>query len=314
MAKKKAAKYLWVEKFRPVSVKDAVLPNKFKKFFNDVVAQEEIPNLLLYSSTPGSGKTSIAKALCNEINADSIYINVSSESGIDTLRSTIQQFASTKSFNKRPKVVILDEADGASHQLQAGLRGFIEEFHSYCRFILTCNYVSKIIPALREGRIMEFDFNIKDIATSNEMKPKMAKRLAMIAKFEGIEADEKVLQKLVITHYPNMRKMISTMQKASMMFGSIDESLFNSMNVDSELYDHILNKRFTKAREFIIKSSYNMDELYPALYREFVPLLNDKNVQAQLILILADYQSKHATAIDGELNISACILEMIGAI
>lgn len=310
---KKAAKYLWVEKFRPASVGDAVLPNKFKKFFTEIAAREEIPNLLLYSSTPGSGKTSIAKALCEDIDADSIYINVSSESGIDTLRSTIQQFASTKSFNKRPKVVILDEADGASHQLQAGLRAFIEEFHNHCRFILTCNYVSKIIPALREGRIMEFDFNVKDVSTAKELKPKMVKRLSMISKFENFEADQQVLTNLVEQNYPNMRKMISTMQKAVMMYGCVDDNIFKTMTVSNDLFDFIMNKQFTKAREHIIKSAYDMDELFPILYREFVPML-DKSLQAEVILILADYQAKHSVAIDSELNISACILEIIGAI
>jgi len=187
MSKKKAAKYLWVEKFRPESIKEMILPLKFKRFFNKVVKDGQLPNLLLASSTPGSGKTTLAKALCTEIDADFIYINISSESGIDTLRTTIREFASTKSFNRRPKVVILDEMDGASAQLQAGLRGFIEEFHSHCRFVMTCNYVSKIIQPLREGRIMEFDFNISDAKTAAEIKPKQVKRLQQICKFEGIE-------------------------------------------------------------------------------------------------------------------------------
>lgn len=312
MSKKKAAKYLWVEKFRPESVDEAVLPMKFKRFFKSIVSQGEIPNLLLYSSTPGAGKTTIAKALCNEIDADYIYINISSESGIDTLRSTIREFASTKSFNKRPKVVIMDEADGATPQLQAGLRAFIEEFHSHCRFILTCNYISKIIQPLREGRVQEFDFNMSDSKTASELKPKIAKRLQQICKFENLPAEESAITKLVEMNYPNMRKMISTLQKSSQMFGSFDDQIFNSTKVDTELYDLILNKKFTAAREFVIKSSYNIDELYPNLYREFVPLIESKGTQAKVILILAEYQHMHSTAIDAELNLAACLLEIIG--
>jgi replication-associated recombination protein RarA len=312
MAKKKAAKYLWPEKFRPESIDEAILPTKFKRFFKKQVKGGQIPNLLLYSSTPGSGKTSIAKALCNEIDADSIYINISSESGIDTLRSTIKDFASTKSFNKRPKVVIMDEADGATPQLQAGLRAFIEEFHSHCRFILTCNYISKIIPPLREGRVMEFDFNMTDTKTANEMKPKQVKRLEQILQFEKVEYKVEALERLVDESYPNMRKMISAVQKASDMYGIVDDSIFTTMGVDSKLYDLILAKKYTAAREHIIQSSYNIDELYPAFFRELVPRIPNKGVQAQSILILAQYQHMHAVAIDPELNISACMLEIIG--
>tara|TARA_R110001606_G_scaffold134259_3_gene270624 strand:- start:924 stop:1868 length:945 start_codon:yes stop_codon:yes gene_type:complete len=314
MTKKKSTDFLWVEKYRPQQVKHVVLPKHFKTFFNKVISGGEIPNLLLYSSTPGAGKTTIAKAICNDIGADSIYINISSESGIDTLRSTIQQFASTKSFNQAPKVVIMDEADGASPQLQAGLRAFIEEFHSHCRFILTCNYISKIIEPLREGRIMEFDFNMntpKDVA---ELKPKMCKHLVNVCKAEEIEADPKILSQLVESAYPNMRKMIATLQKASTMYGIIDNNTITLSKVDTKLYDLILGRKFTEAIKLIIESKYDMAELYPAFYRDLVPRVDDKGKQAQIILILADYQHRHATAIDPEITLAACLLEIIGVI
>lgn len=314
MTKKKASKFIWFEKFRPESVKDAVLPLKFQRFFNNIVKTGEIPNLLLYSSTPGSGKTTIAKALCTDVDADYIYINISSESGIDTLRSTIMDFASTKSFNKKPKVVIMDEADGASPTLQKALRGFIEEFHSHCRFILTCNYITKIIPALREGRLMEFDFNMNDSKSVEQVKPKQVKRLEMICKFENIDYKINVLEKLVDESYPNMRRMISVIQKAASMYGTIDEQIFSNMGISTELYNLILNKKFTAARKFIIEASYNYDELFPSLYREMVTMIDDKQKQAEIILLLAEYQHKHSTAIDPELNFSACMLEIIGCL
>lgn len=312
--KKKSKDFLWVEKYRPQTVKHVVLPKRFKAFFNKVISGGEIPNLLLYSSTPGAGKTTIAKAICNDIGADSIYINISSESGIDTLRSTIQQFASTKSFNQAPKVVIMDEADGATPQLQAGLRAFIEEFHTHCRFILTCNYISKIIEPLREGRIMEFDFNMntpKDVA---ELKPKMVHHLTQVCGVEKVEANPAVLEQLVEHTYPNMRKMIATLQKASTMYGVIDNNAINLSVVDTKLYELILGRKFTAALKMIVEAKYDMSELYPAFYRGLVPMVDDKGKQAQIILIIADYQHRHATAIDPEITLAACLLEIIGVI
>ncbi len=314
MAKKKSNNFLFVEKYRPKSVKHVVLPKRFKTFFSKIIKGGEIPNLLLYSSTPGSGKTTIAKAICNDIGADSIYINISSESGIDTLRSTIQQFASTKSFNQAPKVVIMDEADGASPQLQAGLRAFIEEFHSHCRFILTCNYISKIIEPLREGRIMEFDFNMNSPKDVAELKPKMCKHLEQVCKVEKLEADTDVLKELVDSAYPNMRKMIATIQKAGTMYGVIDNNAITLSKVNTALYDLIINKKFTEARKTIIEAKYDFAELYPAFYKHLVPMVDDKGKQAQMILILADYQHRHATAIDPEITLAACLLEIIGVI
>jgi len=313
MSKKELAQFLWAEKYRPQSVKDMVLPDKFKKFFESCVAKKQIPNLLLYSTSPGSGKTSVAKAICEDLHADYIYINVSEDSGIDTLRSTIRNFASTKSAFGGTKIVILDEFDFGGPNLQAGLRGACEEFHKQCRFIITCNYISKIIPALRQGRFMEFDFSMTDKETTKEMIPKHLKRFTSILKFEGIEYDENVLKEIVEKNYPNMRKTVAHLQQCAAMYGSIDANASRNNKISSELYNFILNGKFTDARKFIIESSYDPDELYPALYREMVPML-DKKYQAQVIITLAQYQNMSANAIDKELNLAACILEIIGIV
>jgi DNA polymerase III delta prime subunit len=310
---KSKSQYLWVEAFRPQTINDMILPNEFKLFFKNVVESGEIPNLLLESSTPGSGKTSIAKAICAELNADYIYINISSEGGIDTLRTQIKQFASTKSFTRKPKIVIMDEADGATPALQKALRGFIEEFHSACRFILTCNYVSQIIPALREGRMMEFNFNMKDTQYVEEMKPKIKKRLEQILKFKSVEFDSEVVNGLVDANYPNMRKMICLLQKASAVNGKIDSRILKMIDVDDELFDLILAKKLTKARAFVSANSYSYSDLYGKMFERLVPQL-PKAVQAQAILYIAEYEYRTAFSTQHDLQFAACILEIMGLI
>ena len=313
MAQKSKSQFLWVEAFRPQRIDDAILPNEFKTFFKGIVESGEIPNLLLESSTPGSGKTSVAKAICAELNADYIYINISSDGGIDTLRNTIKQFASTKSFTRKPKIVIMDEADGASPTLQKALRGFIEEFHSACRFILTCNYVSQIIPALREGRMMEFNFNMKDSRYVDEIKPKIKKRLIQILKFKNVEYDDDVITSLVDSHYPNMRKMICLLQKAASLNGKIDSRISKMGDVDDALFDLILAKKLTEARAFVTSHSYNYADLYGKMFEQLVPQL-PKPVQGQAILYIAEYEHRTAFSTSPDLQFAACLLELMSLI
>ena len=306
--------YLWVEKYRPEHIKDIVLPDKFMNFFSGIVEKGEIPNMLLSSTVPGSGKTTIAKAIVKDLDADYLYINISSESGIDTLRSTIANFAQTKSVTMRPKITILDEFDGASAQLQAGLRAAIEEYHKHCRFIITCNYLSKIITPLREGRVMQFDFNMTDMKTRDEMIPKVVKRLEGILNNEKVEYDKEAIKKLVEKDYPSVRKMISTLQKYSSMYGHIGPEIISSTVVDDELFNLVKAKKFTQAREMIIKNNYDIGELYPIFNHEFVPTLDGMEKKCPVILALAKYQAQHPYAIDPELNFAACLLEIIQAI
>lgn len=313
MAQKSKSHFLWVEQFRPQRIDDAILPNEFKTFFKNVVSDGEVPNLLLESSTPGSGKTSIAKAICAELNADYIYINISSEGGIDTLRNTIKQFASTKSFTRRPKIVIMDEADGASPALQKALRGFIEEFHSSCRFILTCNYVSQIIPALREGRMMEFNFNMKDERFVSEMKPKIKKRLIQILKFKNVEYEEDAIDSLIDKQYPNMRKMISILQKSSTLHGKIDSRVSKISEIDDEIFDLILAKKLTEARAYASSHSYSYTDLYSKMLEHLVPQL-PKAVQGQAILYIAEYEYRTAFSTAHDLQFAACLLEIMSLI
>lgn len=310
---KKLASTIWTEKFRPQKINDMLLPPDFTKFFKTCIESGEIPNLLLESSTPGSGKTSIAKAICTELNADYLYLNISVENSIDTLRTLIKQFASNKSFNKKPKIVIMDEFDFATPNLQGGLRAFIEQFHSTCRFILTCNYVAKIIPALREGRMMEFNFNMQDIKYVTDMKPKIVKRLSSILDFEKVEYDNTAINNLVDAHFPNIRKMISLLQKCFKLNGRIDDDIFKLSEVDNELYDLILAKKFTDARAYVVQHSYSYIDLYSKLLTNLVPLL-PKEVRGQNIITIAEYEYRTAFSSDPSLQFAACLIEIISTL
>jgi len=303
---------LWVESYRPKTVKDMVLPNVYKKTFANMVKEKKIPNLLLYSSSPGVGKTTLAKALCNELDADYKYINVSSQSGIDTLRSTITKFASTKSFSGGQKVVIMDEFDGASKQLQQGLRAAIEEFHKVCRFIFTCNFITQIINPLR-SRCQEYDMNFTDKSIVSEMQPMIKNRIDGILKHKKIEADDEAVNKLITTRYPDIRKVIQLCQQYSEMNGNIDMDILNFEKVDEEFYEFVMSKKFNKARRYLIERNYDYTEMFTNLYKEFVPRL-EGHLQPQIIIILAEYQYKHSFAVDPELNFAACMLEIMNTI
>jgi DNA polymerase III delta prime subunit len=307
--KKKYNSFLWTEKFRPQKVKDIILPNSYKKTFSKYVEDKQIPNILLYSSTPGSGKTTTAKAICEDIGAQYIYINASSESGIDTLRDRITKFASTKSFDGSPKIVIMDEIDGAGKNLQQGLRGAMEEFHKVCRFIFTCNYVSQIIQPLR-SRCQEFDMNMTDGKFVQEQKPKIINHIKKILAFEKIEAQESTIVKLVDVHYPDIRKIIQLSQQYSAINGCIDENIFNYEKIDNEFYQMILEKKVMKARKYLIEKSYNYDEMFTALFKEFVPML-PQQVQPPAIVLINDYQFKNSMVIDKEINFCALMIELM---
>ncbi len=309
---KKFSKYLWIERYRPQTVKDTLLPTGMKNFFTTILKEKEFPNLLFYSSSPGVGKTTVAKALCREAGMDYKYINTSSESGIDTLRTTIQKFASAKSLIGGNKVVILDEFDFASPNLQAGLRAAMEEFHQSCRFILTANYITKIIEPLK-SRCQIIDFNMTEKKICKEMEPKITKRLSNILKHEKIEFKLETIEKLVNTYYPDIRKMIGLLQQYSKTYGLIDSNIFDYERIDDEFYEYLLTGKLTKAREYLIQKNYNYQELFRNLFDNFIPKL-PKEKKAEGILLISEYMHRHAFAIDPEINGTALLLELIGII
>ena len=305
--------FLWVEKYRPKKIRDCILPEDTKKTFSEFLKQKEIPNLLL-SGTAGTGKTTVARALCEELGVDYIIINGSDEGRqIDTLRNKIKNFASTVSLTESSahKVVIVDEADYMNaDSVQPALRNFIETFHSNCRFIFTCNYKSKILPALH-SRCTVIDFAIK-----NGQKVKTAqallKRLGKILEEEKIKYDNKVLAELIQKHYPDFRRVINELQRYSVR-GEIDSGILFSLSEANtkELVKILKEKRFNDMRKWVIN---NLDKEPSSLFSTIYNLLYtnlEGNSVPQAVLVIAGYQYKSAFVADQEINMVACLTEIM---
>jgi DNA polymerase III delta prime subunit len=305
--------FLWVEQYRPKTIDDCILPDSLKNLFSSFIKKGELSNML-FSGTPGIGKTTVAKALCEEMNCDWIMINGSEEGGIDVLRNKIKNFASTVSLSGGKKVVILDEADYLNPQsTQPALRGFVEEFHKNCRFILTCNFKNRIIEPLHSRfSNIEFKVNPKD-------KPKLASRLferaVYILKEQNIDYEDKVLVELITKHFPDFRKLINELQRYSVS-GAIDAGIL--VNVSDEnlktLVTHLKNKEFSDMRKWVVNNLDNdpvkiFRKIYDTLYTNLEP-----STIPHAVLIIADYQYKSAFVADQEINLVACLTELMSQV
>jgi len=305
--------FLWVEKYRPKKIQDCILSEDLKQTFIEFVKKKEIPNLLL-SGTQGTGKTTVARALCEELGVDYIIINGSDEGRqIDTLRNKIKNFASTISLTKEAnhKVVIIDEADYMNAEsVQPALRNFIETFFNNCRFIFTCNYKNKIIPALH-SRCTVIDFKIvngQKVKTANQFLI----RLSNILKEENIEFDKKVLAELIQKHYPDFRRTINELQRYSVR-GKIDSGiLFNLSEANSkELMKCLKDKNFNDMRKWVVQNiDKDGSKLFTEIYDNLYTVLESKSIP-QAILIIAGYQYKAAFVADQEINMVACLTEIM---
>lgn len=303
--------FLWVEKYRPLTLEDCILPADQKHIFQEMLSKGEIQNMLLCGGA-GMGKTTIARALCEELETDYIIINGSEESGIDVLRTKIKQFASTVSFSGKPKVVILDEADYLNpNSTQPALRAFIEEFSSNCRFILTCNFKNRIIPPLH-SRTAVIEFKLP-----KSEKPKIAsaffKRVMEIMAIENIESDGKVIAKVIEKHFPDYRRVLNELQRYSAS-GKIDEGIFVSLNETNmqELISSLKDGDWKKMRTWVVN---NIDNDPQTIFRKLYDTLTDHVTQVpQLVLLLADYQYKAAFCADQEINLVACLTEIMAAV
>ena len=305
--------FLWVEKYRPKTIDECVLPSSIKENFQKVLIQGELQNMML-TGTAGTGKTTAAKALCNELGLDYLLINGSEESGIDTLRNKIKQFASTVSLQGGYKVVILDEADYLNPQsTQPALRGFIEEFSANCRFILTCNFKNRIIEPLH-SRCTTIEFNIPK-KEAERLASVMMARLMLILDDEGIKYEHPVLAELIMKHMPDWRKVINELQRYSVS-GVIDSGILVQLSDVSmtNLVSFLKEKNFKQMRKWVAD---NMDSEPVAIYRKLYDNMNEY-VEAQsipqLVLILADYQYKNAFVADHELNTVACLTEVMAGV
>ena len=302
--------FLWVEKYRPQKVSETILPDNLKQTFQNVVDGAELPNMLL-SGTAGTGKTTIARAMCEELGLDYIVINGSEEGNIDTLRGKIKQFASSVSLSGGYKVVILDEADYLNPQsTQPALRGFIEEFSKNCRFILTCNFKNRVIEPLHSRcSNYEFTFSKKVMA---ELCGQFMTRAQEILKIEGVSANNDTLAQLIMKHAPDWRRVLNEMQRHS-IGGTLElTSIITDVNDNyNVLFKALKAKDFKKMRGWVVN---NMDVepasifrgIYDAMYEYVAP-----NSIPQLVLILADYQYKNSFVADHELNLVACMTEIM---
>ena len=300
---------LWVEAYRPRTIRDCILSEELKKTFQQFVDNKELPNLLLAGGA-GVGKTTVAKALCNELNTDFMVINGSEESGIDVLRTKIKTFASTVSLSGERKVVILDEADYLNPQsTQPALRGFIEEFHNNCRFIFTCNYKNRIIEPLHSRcSVVEFKIN----GSRQKLAGQLLDRCVNILNENKIEHDKKVIAELIMKHFPDNRRVLNELQRYGAT-GKIDSGiLVNLSEVNmKELILHLKGKEFTKVRKWVVDNIDNdPTKIYRKIYDTLYDYLEPSTIPAAVIL-LGDYQYKSAFVADQEINLLACLTEIM---
>ena len=310
-----SSEFLWCEEYRPKTIDDCILPNELKSTFKHIVETGEMHNMLL-SGTSSLGKTTVAKALCNELNLDYILINSSEDSGIDVLRNRIRQFASSISLdgNDSHKVVILDEADYLNAQsTQPALRAFIEEFSTNCRFIFTCNYRNKIIDPLQSRcAVVEFNTTKKHLAG---LAAQFHKRLSKILEEKKIKYDERILAEFIMLHAPDWRRVINEAQRYSSS-GELSAAGLVGCGIDqiNGLVGFLREKNFKSMRGWVAQNpDLDSSIIFRKLYDSANEYLEPQSVP-QLVLILADYQYKAAFVADKELNIVACLTEIMGAL
>ena len=300
---------LWVEKYRPKSINDCILPTSLKETFSEMVDKKQIPNLLL-SGGPGVGKTTVAKAMLESLNCDYIVINGSMNGNIDTLRNEIKDFASTISFTTTRKFVILDEADYLNAQsTQPALRNFMEEYSKNCGFILTCNFKNRIIDPLHSRcSVVEFKIDKND-------KPKLAsnfmKRVDHILTSENVEYDKKVVAQMIMNYFPDWRRVINELQRYSVV-GEIDVGILSNFGDDSinKLIGFLKNKQFENMRKWVGENEIDTTSLFRKLYDLSSKVMKNTSIP-QLAITLADYQYKAAFVADHEINLVACLTEVM---
>jgi DNA polymerase III delta prime subunit len=303
--------FLYVEKYRPKTIEECILPKGLKDTFQEIVYKGKIPNMM-FTGSAGVGKTTVARALCNELGLDYMMINGSEDGNIDTLRGKIKQFASTVSLQGGQKVVILDEADYLNPQsTQPALRGFIEEFSSNCRFILTCNFKNRIIDPLH-SRCSIYEFNI---GNKSKMAGHFMQRLQFILDSENITYENQVLAELIMKYIPDWRRVLNECQRYGMS-GHIDTGILVTLSESSikGLMEDLKSKNFKKMRKWVTD---NMDvestKIFRMVYDNMIEYIMPSSIP-QLVLILADYSYKDSFVADHELNVVACMTEIMSQI
>lgn len=305
-------KFLWVEEYRPHTIEECILPGNIKDAMKGFLEQKEIPNLL-FAGSAGVGKTTVAKAICDEIGASYIVINGSDEGRfLDTIRNKVKQFATTVSLTSAAahKVVIIDEADNTTQDVQLSLRAAIEEFHTNCRFIFTCNFPNKIIEPL-QSRCTVIDFRIKK-AEEIKLQAKFLFRLKHILDENKVEYTDKILHKLIVRYYPDWRRLINETQRHSAT-GKIDSSILvdiADINLE-DLIQSLKNKEFTIVKKWVVDNIDNdpaivMRKIYDSLYDN----LKSSSIP-EAVLIIAKYMRDITIVVDQEINLLACMTEIM---
>lgn len=314
MVSQNNTEFLWVEKYRPNTINECVLPDRIKKLASTFIEKGEISNMMFYGSG-GVGKTTLAKAISNELSCDNIVINASIENGIDVLRTKITQFATSVSLDGKPKICILDESDGLNpNSVQPALRAFIEQFSRNCRFIFTCNFKEKLIAPLH-SRLVPIDFTL-----TKEEKSKVIiqffKRVCEILTLENVQYEKQIVAKVIEKHFPDFRRVLGELQKYSTETGGVIDNGLLSLTKDVEISDLIASfkqKDFKKMRSWVVA---NLDNDIQAIIRRLFDNLNETcqpHCIPNMILILADYSYKSAFVADQELNLVACFTEMMAS-
>lgn len=300
---------LWVERYRPTSIEECILPKRIKAQFKDIVDGKHIPNLLL-SGGAGVGKTTIARALCQQLNVDWIIINCSEETGIDVLRNKIKDFASTVSFSDNGKCIILDEFDYASPNLQAGMRNAMEAFSKTCSFILTCNYANRVIDALKSRTVGVSFENPKDEIP--QLQATLFKRITEILNNEKITFDQKAVIKLVQKHFPDNRRILGQLQQYGRA-GEIDSGILldlNDIGIE-ELVSAMKAKSFKDVKQWCVENSQNdLSNLYTKLYRALPSQLEGPSIP-DAIMIINDFQRYDSIVPDKELHCAAMAIQLM---
>jgi DNA polymerase III delta prime subunit len=300
---------LWVEKHRPQTVSDCILPERLKTVFQEYVNQKQIPNLLL-SGGAGVGKTTVAKAMCNEIGCDYMVINGSDESGIDVFRTKIKNYASSMSLSGGRKVIIIDEADYLNpNSTQPALRNAIEEFASNCSFIFTCNYKTRIIEPLH-SRCAVIDFGLQN-GEKAQIASAFFKRIEFVLDSEKVDYDKKVIAELIKKHFPDFRRVINELQRYSQL-GKIDVGILSQIGDISitQIVKHLKEKDFASVRKWAATTEVDNTTFFRKLYDSLYDIMKPQSIP-QTVLILADYQYKQAFVADAEINLVACLTEIM---
>ena len=302
--------FLWVEKYRPKTIEDCILPDRLKKPFQEYVEKQEIPNLMLTGSA-GVGKTTVAKAMCDEIGINHLYINASENRGIDMLRTTIRGYASTVSLTGGKKVIILDEADYMTPDAQAAMRGAIEEFSKNCTFIFTCNFKSKLIDALH-SRCSVIDFALKNGETA-KMATQFLKRMENVLTQESITYDKAVLAKIIEKYFPDYRRTLNELQRYSSS-GVLDAGIvaqLTDVRKISELVKFLKEKNFGDMRKWCVSNSdIEPARIYRKVYDSLYEYFKPESIP-QAVVIISKYQYQSAFVADQEINLVACLTELM---